>query len=148
MTMQTGGYLARPAPSGLADVIEIVLDKGIVVDVYARVSLLGIELVSVDARIAVASADTYLRFAEATNRLDLYEHGGRTLPEMLEEGVHDTVEHVAESVVENKIEGTVEKVEDAAQKAGPVAEAVVSGAEKVVGKVVDAVVPDKDEDEG
>jgi len=145
MTTQTDGYLARPAPSGLADVIEIVLDKGIVVDVYARVSLLGIELVSVDARIAVASVDTYLRFAEATNRLDLYEHGGRTLPEMLEEGVHGTVEHVAESVVENKIEGTVEKVEDAAQKAGPVAEAVVSGAEKVVGKVVDALVADKDE---
>ncbi|GAA1950388.1 hypothetical protein GCM10009798_07120 [Nocardioides panacihumi] len=146
MTMQTGGYLARPAPSGLADVIEIVLDKGIVVDVYARVSLLGIELVSVDARIAVASADTYLRFAEATNRLDLYEHGGRTLPEMLEKGVHDTVEHVASNVVESKIEGAVEKVEDVAEKGGPIAEAVVSGAEKLAGKVVDALVPDKDED--
>lgn len=146
MTTQTGGYLARPAPSGLADVIEIVLDKGIVVDVYARVSLLGIELVSVDARVAVASVDTYLRFAEATNRLDLDEHGGRTLPEMLEKGVHGTVEHVAESVVEKKIGGAVDKVEDAAKKGGPVAEAVVSGAEKVVGKVVDALVPDEDDE--
>jgi len=64
---------------------------------------------------------------------------------MLEQGVHGTVKHVATDVVENKIEGTVEKVEDAARKAGPVAEAVVSGAEKVVGKVVDALVADKDE---
>ena len=45
-----GGYLERPAPSGLADVIEIILDKGIVIDAYVRVSLVGIELLTVDAR--------------------------------------------------------------------------------------------------
>src|SRR6476659_9108662 len=71
-----GGYLERPAPSGLADVIEIILDKGIVIDAYVRVSLVGIELLTIDARIVIASVDTYLRFAEATNRLDLIEHGG------------------------------------------------------------------------
>ncbi|MCW2824105.1 MAG: gvpA [Aeromicrobium sp.] len=71
-----GGYLERPAPSGLADVIEIILDKGIVIDAYVRVSLVGIELLTIDARIVIASVDTYLRFAEATNRLDLMEHGG------------------------------------------------------------------------
>jgi gas vesicle structural protein len=81
MTMQTtqrrsGGYLERPAPSGLADVIEIILDKGIVIDAYVRVSLVGIELLTIDARIVIASVDTYLRFAEATNRLDLLEQGG------------------------------------------------------------------------
>lgn len=81
MTVQTtqrrgSGYLERPAPSGLADVIEIILDKGIVIDIYLRVSLVGIELLTVDARIVIASVDTYLRFAEATNRLDLMEHGG------------------------------------------------------------------------
>ena len=80
MTVQTqrrgGGYLERPAPSGLADVIEIILDKGIVIDAYVRVSLVGIELLTIDARIVIASVDTYLRFAEATNRLDLIEHGG------------------------------------------------------------------------
>jgi hypothetical protein len=70
MTTSTG-YLERPAPSGLADVIEIILDKGIVIDAYVRVSLLGIELLTVDARVVIASVDTYLRFAEATNRLDL-----------------------------------------------------------------------------
>ena len=71
-----GGYLERPAPSGLADVIEIILDKGIVIDAYVRVSLVGIELLTIDARIVIARVDTYLRFAEATNRLDLVEHGG------------------------------------------------------------------------
>ena len=86
MTVQTtqrrgGGYLERPAPSGLADVIEIILDKGIVIDAYVRVSLVGIELLTIDARIVIASVDTYLRFAEATNRLDLYEQGGKDLTE-------------------------------------------------------------------
>src|SRR6476660_9817849 len=82
MTVQThrrggqGGYLSRPAPSGLADVIDIILDDGIVIDAYVRVSLVGIELLTIDARIVIASVDTYLRFAEATNRLDLVEHGG------------------------------------------------------------------------
>ena len=76
MREQGSGYLARPAPSGLADVVETILDKGIVVDAYARVSLLGIELVTLDARLVVSSVDTYLRFAEATNRLDLADEGG------------------------------------------------------------------------
>jgi hypothetical protein len=71
-----GGYLERPAPSGLADVVEVILDKGIVIDAYVRVSLVGIELLTIDARIVIASVDTYLRFAEATNRLDLLEQGG------------------------------------------------------------------------
>src|SRR6476469_10636333 len=80
-----GGYLERPAPSGLADVIEIILDKGIVIDAYVRVSLVGIEILTIDARIVIASVDTYLRFAEATNRLDLYQQGGQTLPELVED---------------------------------------------------------------
>jgi len=78
-----GGYLERPAPSGLADVIEVILDKGLVIDAYVRVSLVGIELLTIDARIVIASVDTYLRFAEATNRLDLYEKGGKDLGEFI-----------------------------------------------------------------
>jgi gas vesicle structural protein len=65
-------YLQRaPSPSGLADVVELILDKGLVIDAYVRVAVIGIELVTIDARIVVASVDTYLRFAEAVNRLDL-----------------------------------------------------------------------------
>ena len=77
-----GSYIERPSPSSLADVVELILDKGLVIDAYVRVSLVGIEIITIDARIVVASVDTYLRFAEATNRLDLYEHGGKGLDEM------------------------------------------------------------------
>ena len=80
---RSGGYLERPAPSGLADVVEVILDKGIVIDAYVRVSLVGIELLTIDARIVIASVDTYLRFAEATHRLDLYEKGGKDLTEVV-----------------------------------------------------------------
>ena len=65
------GYLERPRPSGLADVIDVILDKGLVIDAYVRVSLIGIEILTIDARIVIASVDTYLRFAEAVNRMDI-----------------------------------------------------------------------------
>ena len=80
------GYLQRsPHPSSLYDVLNLILDKGLVVDLYVRVSLVGIELITIDARIVIASVDTYLRFAEAVNRLDLNESGGRDLPELIED---------------------------------------------------------------
>src|SRR5437763_11318224 len=70
-------YLQRgPSPSGLADVLDLILDKGLVIDAYVRVSVIGIEILTIDARIVIASVDTYLRFAEAVNRLDLNETGG------------------------------------------------------------------------
>jgi gas vesicle structural protein len=79
------GYLERPRPSGLADVIDIILDKGLVIDAYVRVSLVGIEILTVDARIVIASVDTYLRFAQAVNRLDLVQSdGSQGLPELVE----------------------------------------------------------------
>ena len=69
-----GNYLQRaPSPSGLADVIDLILDKGLVIDAFVRIAAVGIELVTIDARIVIASVDTYLRFAEAVNRLDLSE---------------------------------------------------------------------------
>lgn len=85
MTVQS--YVGRaPRPSSLADVLELVLDKGLVIDAYVRVSLVGIELLTVDARIVVASVDTYLRFAEATNRLDLQAaSNSEGLPQMIGE---------------------------------------------------------------
>jgi len=51
--------------SSLAEVIDRILDKGIVVDAWARISLVGIEILSIEARIVVASVDTYLKYAEA-----------------------------------------------------------------------------------
>jgi len=79
------GYVDRPRPSGLADVIEVILDKGLVIDAFVRVSLIGIEILTIDARIVIASVDTYLRFAEAVNRLDIVqESSSQGLPELME----------------------------------------------------------------
>ena len=68
MTMQSSGggsTVDRAQESSLADVVNTILDKGVVVDVFARVSVVGIELLRVDARVVIASVDTYLRYAEA-----------------------------------------------------------------------------------
>src|ERR687896_2459010 len=101
-----GGYVERGGggSSSLADVVELILDRGLVIDVYLRVSLVGIELLTVDARIVIASVDTYLRFAEATNRLDLYEKGGRDLFE----AIGDTNRSVASDRVRGAIQGVKE----------------------------------------
>ncbi|HWD02895.1 MAG TPA: gas vesicle protein GvpJ [Amycolatopsis sp.] len=80
-----GGAIDRPSSSGLADVIDTILDKGLVIDAYVRVSLVGIELLTIDARIVVASVDTYLRFAEAVNRLDISGTEQKGLPDLLED---------------------------------------------------------------
>ena len=101
------GYLERPKPSGLADVIEVILDKGLVIDAYVRVSLIGIELITIDARIVIASVDTYLRFAEAVNRLDLQaEDQSQGLPELME----SITEGGAKSKTRGALEGVKEKV--------------------------------------
>jgi gas vesicle structural protein len=76
-------YLERPSPSGLRDVLELILDRGLVIDIFVRVSLVGIEILTIDARIVVASVDTYLRFARAVNRLDLTQAETSGLPELM-----------------------------------------------------------------
>lgn len=57
--------------SSLAEVLDRILDKGIVIDLWARVSLVGIELLAVEARVVIASVDTYLRYAEAVGLTQL-----------------------------------------------------------------------------
>jgi hypothetical protein len=105
-----GGYLDRPAPSGLADVIEVILDKGIVIDAYVRVSLVGIELLTIDARIVIASVDTYLRFAEAVNRLDLQPQDQVAgLPGLMRE----MTQGGAKSKTKGALSGAKESVQDA-----------------------------------
>src|SRR3954464_5491408 len=79
-----GRYVQRSSSSGLAEVLEVILDKGLVIDVFVRVSLIGIEILTIDARIVIASVDTYLRFAEAVNRLDLMSTETQGLPELME----------------------------------------------------------------
>jgi gas vesicle structural protein len=101
-----GGYLERPRPSGLADVVDVILDKGLVVDAYVRVSLIGIEILTIDARIVIASVDTYLRFAEAVNRLDLLQSDDS-------QGLPEIIESMTEGGSKSKSKGALEGVKDA-----------------------------------
>src|SRR5204863_1266557 len=95
--MQTGG--PGPSPTGLADVIETILDKGMVIDAYVRVSLVGIEVLTIDARVVIASVDTYLRFAEAVNRLDISQE---------KEGLPGLVGDMQEGGAKHKTKGALE----------------------------------------
>src|SRR6201987_2334105 len=98
-TQPGGGNSARPQPSGLADVIDTILNKGLVVAAYVRVSLVGIELLTIDARIVIASVDTYLRFAEAVNRLDISQE---------KEGLPGLVGAMEEGGAKHKTKGALE----------------------------------------
>jgi gas vesicle structural protein len=109
MSPAPGAHVERSSAAGLADVVGLILDKGLVIDAFVRVSLVGIEIINIDARIVVASVDTYLRFAEATNRLDLYEKGGQGLPEVLQQGktkgmVDAAKEEIEESLADRREE--------------------------------------------
>ena len=117
----SSNYLQRaPSPSGLADVLDVILDKGLVIDAFVRVSVIGIEVLTIDARIVIASVDTYLRFAEAVNRLDLKETELAGLPELQEKG--------AEKMTEGAIEGAEDEVEPDSPTARKALKGVAAGA--------------------
>ncbi|MFF4518110.1 gas vesicle structural protein GvpA [Streptomyces mirabilis] len=109
---QAGG---SDGTSGLYDVLELVLDRGLVIDAFVRVSLVGIEILKIDVRVVVASVDTYLRFAEACNRLDL-EAGPHRDP-----GLPDLMGEITESGARGKskgaLSGAAETVSDAFKQA-------------------------------
>jgi gas vesicle structural protein len=110
-------YLQRaPSPSGLADVVDLILDKGLVIDAYVRIAVIGIELITIDARIVIASVDTYLRFAEQVNRLDLNQTELGGLPELQEKGA------------EKMTEGAIEGVEDEVTPDSPMVRKALKGA--------------------
>src|SRR4051812_28262759 len=99
------GYVALSSSSGLYDVLELILDKRLVIDVFVRVSLIGIEILTVDARIVIASVDTCLRFAEAVNRLDLMATETQGLPEMMD--------GLSESGASSKTKGALQGAKEA-----------------------------------
>ncbi len=103
MTVMQSGGDSRPSPTGLADVIETILDKGMVIDAYVRVSLVGIEVLTIDARVVIASVDTYLRFAEAVNRLDISQE---------KEGLPGLVGDMQEGGAKHKTKGMLDAATD------------------------------------
>jgi hypothetical protein len=136
-------YLQRaPSPSGLADVVDLILDKGLVIDAYVRIAVIGIELVTIDARIVIASVDTYLRFAEAVNRLDLTQTELAGLPELQEKG--------AEKMTEGAIEGAEEEILPGSEGSPlrTAAKAVAAAAATGVAAVVAREIAQRSGDEG
>lgn len=107
--MSTTAIAQRPNSGSLYDVVDVILDKGLVIDAFVRVSLVGIELLTIDARVVVASVDTYLHFAEAVNRLDLQPSGE---PESLPELFSNATEDAAENKTKGAIEGGVKKLRE------------------------------------
>ncbi len=110
--MQQGGAVpgAGGGSGNLYDVLELVLDRGLVIDAFVRVSLVGIEIAKIDARVVVASVDTYLRFAEACNRLDL--ESGRKAPAQLSDVMEKTAEGGAKGKSKGALTGAVEAFTD------------------------------------
>src|SRR5256885_1552262 len=108
----SSGYITRaPRSNGLADVLEILLDRGLVIDAFVRVSLVGIELLTVDLRVVVASVDTYLRFAGAVNRLDLRAvDDSKSVPDLFEKGEEEGAEKKSKGAIEGGMDAIKEKV--------------------------------------
>lgn len=102
----SSGISRAPRPSSLADVLDLILDKGLVIDAYVRVAALGIEVLTIDARVVIASVDTYLHYAEAVNRLDLTQ----TETQGIQGLTHDMMESGARGKVEGVVEGGKEAV--------------------------------------
>lgn len=107
-----GGPAGGSSASGLADVIDTILDKGLVIDAYVRVSLVGIELLTIDVRVVVASVDTYLRFAEAVNRLDLSQTGQKGLPDLLQDVTQGGSKATTKGAAQGALEAAGEKLHD------------------------------------
>ncbi|MFE9096239.1 gas vesicle structural protein GvpA [Streptomyces sp. NPDC007264] len=118
MVPQGGGGAVPGAAGGgsgnLYDVLELVLDRGLVIDAFVRVSLVGIEILKIDARVVVASVDTYLRFAEACNRLDL--ESGRKAPAQLTDIAQSITESGARGKSKGALTGAVEAFTESFQK--------------------------------
>ncbi|MCF6523612.1 gas vesicle structural protein GvpA [Streptomyces sp. JJ36] len=98
----------------LYDVLELILDRGLVIDAFVRVSLVGIEILKIDVRVVVASVDTYLRFAEACNRLDL--EAGNKAPSTLTGLAGELTEGGAKGKSKGALSGAVEAFSESLQK--------------------------------
>lgn len=110
MATSTNSVSRAPRPSSLADVLDLILDKGLVIDAYVRVSAVGIEILTIDARIVIASVDTYLHYAEAVNRLDLTQTETQ--------GIQGLTQDISQSGAQGKTQGAIEGAKEAIRPGG------------------------------
>ncbi|MEV6401005.1 gas vesicle structural protein GvpA [Streptomyces sp. NPDC051907] len=116
LVQQSNASNSGGGSGNLYDVLELILDRGLVIDAFVRVSLVGIEILKIDVRVVVASVDTYLRFAEACNRLDL--ESGRKAPSQLTDLVGDMTESGAKGKSKGALSGAVEAFTESLQGKG------------------------------
>ena len=132
-----------PNSSGLYDILDLILDKGIVIDAFVRVSLVGIELVTVDLRVVIASVDTYLRYAEGAERLQLYERSGsKQVPDVVSGGMKKAAIAKGASKVGKALTGGSDKGGDDEEGGF-----LTRGVRSVVGKLVGSDDDEEGEDE-
>jgi len=143
-----------PSSAGLYDVLDLILDKGIVIDAFVRVSLVGIELVTVDLRVVIASVDTYLRYAEGVDRLKVRgdeRSEPKTLPGMVGGGMKKKALKDGAQSIGRQLFGHDEDEREDNSKHGVIG-ALGKGVRKAVGRVAGALAGDsseyEDEDEG
>ena len=141
-----------PSAAGLYDVLDLILDKGIVIDAFVRVSLVGIELVTVDLRIVIASVDTYLRYAEGVDRLKIRgdeKSEPKSLPGMVSGGMKKKALKDGAQSIGRQLFGHDEDEREDNSKHGVVG-ALAKGVRKAVGRVAGAISgdPSEYEDEG
>jgi len=136
-----------PNAAGLYDVLDLILDKGLVIDGFVRVSLVGIELVTVDLRIVIASVDTYLRYAEGVDRLKIRgdeKSEPKSLPNMVGGGMKSgALKKGAESIGRGLFGHKEEEREDNSKHG--VVGALAKGVRKAVGRVAGAIAGDESE---
>ena len=119
----------RRAPTGsgnLYDILDLILDKGIVIDAFVRVSLVGIEILTVDLRVVIASVDTYIRYAEAVQRLQLYERSGS---KRLTDVMGDGISGMAMDSGKRRVKGAIS---DAGNQTREMASSAVNGVKRAV----------------
>jgi hypothetical protein len=162
MTRRDPQIRRAPSGTGLYDILDLILDKGLVIDAFVRVSLVGIELLTVDLRVVIASVDTYIRYAAAAEELQLYSRGGdKSLPDMVT-GMKKAqfgkkamqLAERGEKALESSLSGRNKGQEQARQDDDEhdeegIAGTLTRGVKNVVGRVVDTFTgSDDDEDEG
>jgi len=141
-----------PNSAGLYDVLDLILDKGIVVDAFVRVSLVGIELLTIDLRVVVASVDTYLRYTEGVERLQLYDRSGaKRLPDLVGKSMKGkaigrSVDKVTDAIAGGDDDDQGEE-EHAESHEGGFAQTLARGVRKTVGRVVDTITGGSDDDD-
>ena len=136
-----------PTASGLYDVLDLILDKGIVVDAFVRVSLVGIELLTIDLRVVIASVDTYLRYAEGAERLQLYKRDeSKSVPEMVDDTQEGMVGKGLKKAKEMFTGSDDDSGEEKEKDEHKGATGLVGGVRSAVRKILRG--HDEDEDEG